>query len=87
MARFSSSSLIFFSLASFLMRVIAVAADVANGGAVVFQNSLEMLHHIAAAFLGHRRNRHANELSVREGIETEIGRLDGLFDLLEDEGS
>src|SRR6185437_461937 len=37
--------------------IVAVAADVANSGAVVFKHAVEVLDHFLPPFLSHRRNR------------------------------
>ena len=72
-----------FVFGKLLQRVIAIAAYVADRGAMLFENLVEVLHDVAAALFGHGRNRNANDLAVRDWIEAEIGSLDGLLDLLE----
>ena len=77
---FVLADLLFFG--EFLEGVVAVAADVADRGAVLFEDLVQVLADVAAALLGHGRNGDAHDLAVGMRIEAEIGGLDGLFDLL-----
>ena len=85
-ARFSSSSLIFFSLASFLRASLPSRRTLRTAVRCSSRTLLRCLHHVAAALLGHGRNGNADDLAVGDGIEAEIGGLDGLLNLLEDGG-
>jgi len=65
---------------------VAVAADVADGGAVLLEVAVDVLADLSAALLGHGRDGDAENLAVGDGIEAEIGDADGLLDFLEDVG-
>ena len=65
----------------FLDKVVAVAADVADGSAVIFEDSIEVLDDFATAIFGHRRDGNANDLAVVTGIEAQVGGAERLFDL------
>src|SRR6185437_6860170 len=69
-----------------LDKLVSVAADVADGSAVLFQDFVQMLDHVAAALLGQGRDGHANDLAVVHGIEPEVTRPDGLFDVAQRTG-
>ena len=86
MARFSSSSVIFLSFMAFLMRVIAIAADVAHSGAVVFEEFVQVLDHVFAAFFGQRRHRHADNLAIVHGVQAEVGGTNGFFNRSQSRG-
>ena len=51
-------------LEQFLENLVGVAADVADSRAMVFQDFVQVLHHILAALFGERRDGHANQLAV-----------------------
>jgi len=70
----------FFVFGGFLDEVVAVAADVADGGAVIFEDAVEVLDDFLAAILGHGRDGDADDLAVVVGIEAEVGGAERLFD-------
>src|SRR5260370_12313370 len=55
-------------LQRFLNGIVAVAADVADGGAMLLEDFVQMLHHFPAALFGQSWDRNANDLSVIHGI-------------------
>ena len=59
---------------------VAVAADVAEGGLVVFEGGGEALDGIFAAIFGHGRDGHADDFAVVHGIKALAGGADGFFD-------
>src|ERR1035438_194252 len=63
-----------------LDRIVAVAAYVADGSAVLFQNPVQMLDHFLAALFGKRGYGHADQFAVVHRIEAQIAAPDGLFD-------
>src|SRR3569833_2121103 len=81
---FVFADLLFFG--EFLKRIVAVAANVADRGAVLFKYAIKMFHDIPAALLGHGRDGNADEFAIRERVEAEIGGLNSFFDLLDDGG-
>ena len=78
------ADLLFFG--ELLEGVVAVATNVANSGAVLFEDAVEVFDDVAAAFFGHGRNGNAEELAIRDRIEAEIGSLNRFFNLFDDRG-
>src|SRR6266853_4737481 len=50
-----------------------IAADAAHGGAVIFEDFVEMFDDVLAALFGERRNRHADDFAVIRGVQAKIG--------------
>src|SRR6266567_7879498 len=69
-----------FVLQRFLDRIVAVAADVADRSAVLFQNFVQMLHHFLTALFGKRRHGYANNFPVVHRIQPKLGPANGFLD-------
>ena len=67
-------------LQELLQMLVGVAPDVADGDARVLGFVAHDLDEIAAAFLGQRRHRNADQITARRGIEPEVRVADRLFD-------
>ena len=59
---------------------ICIAADVSNGDSGFFRASFDLFSESDAAFLGERRNREADDASVADGRDAEVGFPDRFFD-------
>src|SRR5690242_14965230 len=53
-------------------QLIAVAPNIAHRGAVILKDAVQMLHHLASPFLGHRWHGDADDLAIVIGIEAEV---------------
>ena len=53
-----------FIFEQFFQVVVAVAADIANSGAMFFEDFMDVLGELFAAFFGKGRNRNTNETPV-----------------------
>ena len=53
---------------------------------MIFEHLVQVLADLAPPLLGHGRNRHAQQLAVRNGVEAQIGGAHRLFNLLQDGG-
>src|SRR5258708_28107866 len=62
-----------FILHRLLDGLVAVAADIADCGAVIFEDLMKLLHHVFAALFGQRGNRDADGLAVILGVQSLSG--------------
>src|SRR5438477_12808330 len=60
--------------------LISVAPNVADGGAMFFEDLVDMFGKLFSAVFGKRWNRNANQTSVIRGIQTEVRSANGFFD-------
>jgi len=65
---------------------LVIAANIPHCGAMVFQRLVEVLHHVAPAFLRHRRDRNTHNLAVVLRIEPQVRRAQRLLDIRQDAG-
>src|SRR5262245_42641605 len=61
--------------------LVAITADIANGGTVFLQNLVNMLRELLAAFLGQSRNGVSDDASIVGWIEAKVGSADGFLDV------
>jgi hypothetical protein len=60
--------------------LVSVATNVANCGAVLFEDFVYVLRVLLSTFFGERRNRNPDHSSVIGRIQAEVGRPDGFID-------
>src|SRR5262249_20533985 len=60
--------------------LVAITADIANGGAVLLQNLVDVFRELLAAFLGQSGNGNSDDAAVVRWIESQIRSADGFLD-------
>src|SRR5437870_10090298 len=60
--------------------LVAVPADVADGGSMLLQDSMDVFGELFPALFGERRNWDTNQTAVVGGIQAQVGGSDCFFD-------